>query len=47
MSTTKQVKDMCKEVYASWSTQNCHDLVSEFFELVMKSNQKDSSFTKY
>ena len=31
MRTTKEEKDMCKEFYASWSTQTCHDLVFEVF----------------
>ena len=31
---------MCEDMYA-WSTQNCHDPVSEVLELVMKSNEKE------
>ena len=41
MRTTEEEKDMCKDIYSSWSTQNCHGPVSEVYELVMKSNQKE------
>ena len=41
MRTAKEEKDLCEEMYTFWSTQKCHDPVSEVYELVMKSNQKE------
>ena len=41
MRTTKEERDMTKEIYASWSAQNWHDPVSEAHELTMKMKQKD------
>ena len=41
MRTTKEERDMTKEIYASWSAQNWHDPVSEAHELAMKTNQKN------
>ena len=33
-------KDMGQEMFASWSTQNCHDLASEVYELVLCNQTK-------
>ena len=41
MRTTKEQKNKCKEIDASWYAQELHDLVSQAEEQAMQSNQKE------
>ena len=41
MRTTKEERDMPKDIYVSWSAQHWDDPASEAHELAMKTNQKD------
>ena len=40
MRTTKEEKDMCTVIHASWTTQYCYCLAYEAHEQVLKWNQR-------
>ena len=47
MRTTKEVKDMCKDMYASWHTHKYRDLVSQVYELAMTSNPNGKELNEH